>query len=52
MDDVDHLIAELRLRGMKLVMDFVVNHTSTQVSSSNLPTLQSIKPIDKMGYMV
>jgi len=30
MDDVQHLIAELKRRGMKLVMDLVVNHTSNQ----------------------
>ena len=29
--DVDHLIEELHRRGMKLVMDLVVNHTSNQV---------------------
>lgn len=31
MADVDNLIAELHKRGMKLVMDLVVNHTSDQV---------------------
>ncbi|KAI9152352.1 putative maltase MLT1 [Paramyrothecium foliicola] len=30
MEDVHHLIAELKKRDMKLVMDLVVNHTSTQ----------------------
>ncbi len=30
-EDVDHLIAELKKRGMKLMMDLVVNHTSNQV---------------------
>ncbi|KAI9878609.1 MAG: hypothetical protein M1830_000428 [Pleopsidium flavum] len=29
-EDVDHLIAELKKRGMKLMMDLVVNHTSDQ----------------------
>ena len=29
--DVDHLIAELKKRDMKLMMDLVVNHTSNQV---------------------
>lgn len=31
LDDVDHLIKELKQRGMKLIMDLVVNHTSNQV---------------------
>lgn len=31
--DVDQLIQELHKRGMKLVMDLVVNHTSNEVSS-------------------
>jgi len=30
--DVNNLIQELKKRGMKLVMDLVVNHTSNQVS--------------------
>ena len=30
--DVDHLIAELKKRDMKLMMDLVVNHTSDEVS--------------------
>lgn len=30
-EDVDELIAELKKRGMKLMMDLVVNHTSNQV---------------------
>ncbi|KAM7212541.1 alpha amylase [Rhypophila decipiens] len=30
MADVRHLIAELKQRGMKLVMDLVINHTSTE----------------------
>ena len=29
--DVDHLIAELKKRDIKLMMDLVVNHTSDQV---------------------
>ncbi|KAI9738643.1 MAG: hypothetical protein M1834_008148 [Cirrosporium novae-zelandiae] len=29
-EDVDTLIAELKMRGMKLMMDLVVNHTSNQ----------------------
>lgn len=36
LEDVDHLIAELKKRDMKLMMDLVVNHTSNQVSSSSL----------------
>jgi glycosidase len=32
-EDVDKLITGLRERGMKLVMDLVVNHTSDQVSN-------------------
>ncbi len=31
-EDVDVLIAELKKRDMKLMMDLVVNHTSDQVS--------------------
>lgn len=31
--DVDELIAELKRRNMKLMMDLVVNHTSDQVTS-------------------
>lgn len=31
-EDVDELIVELKKRGMKLVMDLVVNHTSDEVS--------------------
>lgn len=31
MQDVHHLIDELKARDMKLIMDLVVNHTSTQV---------------------
>ena len=31
-EDVDHLISELKKRGMKLMMDLVVNHTSDEVS--------------------
>jgi len=30
--DVDKLINELKNRKMKLIMDFMVNHTSNQVS--------------------
>lgn len=30
-EDVDELIAELKKRDMKLMMDLVVNHTSDQV---------------------
>ena len=30
-EDVDHLVSELKARGMKLMMDLVVNHTSDQV---------------------
>lgn len=30
-EDVDGLIAELKKRGMKLMMDLVVNHTSDEV---------------------
>ncbi|KAL8676504.1 MAG: hypothetical protein Q9186_006981 [Xanthomendoza sp. 1 TL-2023] len=29
-EDVDHLVAELKKRGMKLMMDLVVNHTSEE----------------------
>ena len=50
MDDVHHLIAELKRRGMKLVMDLIVNHTSNQVRNSTLAALQSIKPVDDKGY--
>lgn len=30
-EDIDHLVTELKQRGMKLMMDLVVNHTSDQV---------------------
>lgn len=33
LEDVDELISELGKRGMKLMMDLVVNHTSDQVPS-------------------
>ena len=33
LEDVDHLIAELKKREMKLMIDLVVNHTSNQVSN-------------------
>lgn len=33
-EDIDVLIAELKKRDMKLMMDLVVNHTSDQVSST------------------
>jgi len=32
-EDVDNLVSELRKRGMKLMMDLVVNHTSDEVPS-------------------
>ena len=31
-EDVDHLISELKKRNMKLMMDLVVNHTSDEVT--------------------
>lgn len=34
MQDVHHLIDELKARDMKLIMDLVVNHTSTEVRES------------------
>lgn len=30
MQDFDHLLAEMKLRGLKLIMDLVVNHTSDE----------------------
>lgn len=30
-EDVDNLIVELKRRGMKLMLDLVVNHTSDEV---------------------
>ena len=33
-EDVDRLIAELKKRGMKLMMDLVVNHTSDEVQTN------------------
>ena len=38
--DVDHLIKEMKSRGMKLMMDLVVNHTSDQVSHFLAPRFQ------------
>ena len=32
-EDVDHLVAELSKRGMKLMMDLVVSHTSDEVTT-------------------
>ena len=34
-EDVDELIAELKKRGMKLMMDLVVNHTSDEVGRAS-----------------
>lgn len=34
-EDVDELIAELKKRGMHLMMDLVANHTSDEVSASS-----------------
>lgn len=34
-EDVDELIAELEKRGMKLMMDLVVNHTSDEVGQAS-----------------
>ena len=36
-EDVDLLIAELKKRGMKLMMDLVVNHTSDEVLTHSRP---------------
>lgn len=36
LEDVDDLIAELNKRGMKLMMDLVVNHTSNEVCDACL----------------
>ena len=38
LEDVDRLIAELKKRDMKLMMDLVVNHTSDQVCVKTLCT--------------
>ena len=38
LEDVDELIAGLKKRGMKLMMDLVVNHTSNEVSNPKTPT--------------
>lgn len=38
-EDVDELIAELKKRDMKLMMDLVVNHTSDEVCTSPAPFL-------------
>ncbi len=38
-EDVDELIAELKKRDMKLMMDLVVNHTSDEVCTSAVPFL-------------
>ena len=46
-EDVDVLIAELKKRDMKLMMDLVVNHTSNEVSRICLEPKQQIvaKPL-------
>ncbi len=38
-EDVDELVAELKKRDMKLMMDLVVNHTSDEVCASPAPFL-------------
>jgi len=44
--DVDHLIKEMKSRGMKLMMDLVVNHTSDQVSHFLAPRFrQQSRPL-------
>ena len=46
-EDVDELIAELEKRGMKLMMDLVVNHTSDEVGhASQLLTSRRMFSID------
>ena len=46
--DVDNLIAELGKRGMKLMMDLVVNHTSDQVSCPKMRNLAD--PDSMLGF--
>lgn len=42
-EDLDHLQSELKKRGMKLMMDLVVNHTSDQVGfGSSIPSSQCL----------
>lgn len=43
-EDVDHLVSELKKRGMKLMMDLVVNHTSDEVLC---PSYQPRKESDR-----
>lgn len=40
MQDVHQLIDELKARDMKLIMDLVVNHTSTEVRESSTLCVQ------------
>lgn len=52
-EDVDVLIAELKKRDMKLMMDLVVNHTSDQVSSTyHKPSLSPITPLSMHANML
>jgi len=45
-EDVDRLIAGLKERGMKLMMDLVVNHTSDEVSLLSIfPSLTAQGPL-------
>lgn len=51
MEDFNRLVAELRKRNIKLVMDLVVNHTSTEVimSASDLTTFPPISRGDRVS---
>ncbi len=48
LEDVDELIAELKKRDMKLMMDLVVNHTSEEVCFHPFGTLSSCKSSHSM----
>ena len=52
-EDIEVLIAELKKRDMKLMMDLVVNHTSDQVSSTFPQTLvPSMTPLSTHANML
>lgn len=42
-EDVDELISELKKRGMRLMMDLVVNHTSDEVLTHLSRSEESVK---------
>lgn len=52
LEDVDELIAGLKQRGMHLMMDLVVNHTSNEVSKPTTPGTSEFALSDLIACMV